>query len=70
MMRPLNFEKLGGLVTSLSFGFIQNTDRMLAISEIFLDIQLLIIDSVNRILETTAKLGYMKHIMHIWEDDR
>jgi hypothetical protein len=38
MVRPLNFEELGSLVTGLPFGFIQNTDRMLAISEIFLEI--------------------------------
>ena len=38
MVRPLNFEELGSLVTGLPFGFIQDTDRMLAISEIFLEI--------------------------------
>ena len=40
---------------------------MLAIGEIRLDIQLLMIDSTDRILETTAELGYMEHIMHIRE---
>ena len=70
MVRPLNFEELGSLVTGLSFGFIQDTDRMLAISEIFLEIQLLMIDPMDRILKTPAKLGDMKHIMYIWEDDR
>ena len=70
MVRPLNFEELDSLVTGLPFGFIQDTDRMLAISEIFLEIQLLMIDPMDRILKTSAKLGDMKHIMYIWEDDR
>ena len=38
MVRPLNFEELGSLVTGLPFGFIQDANRVLAISEIFLEI--------------------------------
>ena len=63
MMRPLNFEELGGLVPGLPFGFIQDTDRMLAISKIFLEIQLFMIDPMDRILKTPAKLGDMEYIM-------
>ena len=70
MVRPLNFEELGSLVAGLPFGFVQDTDRMLAIREIFLEIQLFMIDSMDRIFKTPAKLGDMKHIMYIWEDDR
>ena len=70
MVRPLNLEKLGSLVTGLPFGFVQDTDRMFAISKIFLEIQLLVIDPMDRIFETPAKLRDMKHIMYIWEFDR
>ena len=38
MVRPLNFEELGSLVSGLSFSFIQDTNRMLTISEVFLEV--------------------------------
>ena len=38
MVRPLDFEELDGLVAGFPFRFIQDADRMLAVSQILLDV--------------------------------
>ena len=67
MVRPLDFEELDGLVAGLPFCFIQDADRMLAVSQILLDVQHLMINPTDRIFEATPELGDMEHIVHIRE---
>ena len=67
MVRPLDLEELDGFITSLPFRFIQDADRMLAVSQILLNVQLFMINPTSRIFETTPELGYMEHIMDIRE---
>ena len=67
MVGPLNFEKLDGLAAGLPLRFIQDADRMLAISQILLDVQHFMINPTNSIFEATSELRDMKHIMHIRE---
>src|SRR5664279_1624379 len=67
MVRPLNFQKLDGLVSSSPFCFIKNANRTFAISQIFLEVNVLNFDPTDRIFETTAKLGHVEHIMDIGE---
>src|SRR3989337_3000009 len=57
MVRPLHFQELDRLLTSSTFSFIENADRMLLIREIILQIEHLMIHcTVWRFLETLPKL--------------
>ena len=67
MVRPLNLEELDGLITSFPFRFLKDANRSLAIGEIFLEIKFFMIDSTDRILEATTKLGDMEDVMNIWK---
>ena len=44
MVRPLDFEKLDGLIMIFPFLFIQDVDRMLTVSQILLNVQLFMIN--------------------------
>ena len=65
MVRPLDFEELDGLITSLPFHFIQ--DVVLTVSQILLNVQLFMINPTDRIFEATTELRDMEHIIHIRE---
>ena len=67
MVRPLDLEKLDGLVAGFPLRFIQDADRMLAIGQILLNVQCLMINPTDGILEATTELGNMEHIMDIRE---
>jgi len=71
MIRPLNLEKLGSLPSSLPFGFTKNTDRMLTVRQIRLEVEDLMINSPDRILEATTELRHVEHVMNpgktIWQ---
>src|SRR5664279_3018871 len=62
---PLNFQELDSFVSSSPFCFLKNANRMFAISQVFLEVNILNIDSTDRILETTTELGDMEHIVNI-----
>ena len=55
MVRPLDFEELDGLVACLPLRFIQDADRMLAVSQILLNIQHLMINPTDWIFEATDR---------------
>ena len=65
VMRPLDLEELDGFLTSFAFSFIKDTDRILSISEVLLEIKSLVINTTDRIFEATLELGNMEHIMNI-----
>src|SRR5664279_1578595 len=65
MIGPLHFKELYGFVLSSPFSFFKNANRTLAISQIFLEVNILNIDSTDRIFETTPKLGDMEYIVNI-----
>ena len=67
MVRPLDLEKLDGLVAGFPLRFIQDADRMLAIGQVLLNVLCLMINPTDGFLEAPAELGNMKHIMHIRE---
>ena len=67
MVRPLDFEELDGLITSLPFRFIQDADRMLPVIQILLNVQHFMINPTDRVFEATTELRDMEHIMHIRE---
>ena len=67
MVGPLDFKELDGLVAGFPLRFIQDADRMLAIGQILLNVQHLMINPTDWILEATTELGDMEHIMHIRE---
>ena len=52
VVRPLDFEELGGLVPSLSFGLIKNANWMFTIGEVFLEINGGVVHCTTRIFET------------------
>ena len=53
MVRPLNFQELDRLVAGLALGFFKNSNGMLMIRQIFLEVNLFEVDSA---------LGVLKHL--------
>ena len=62
---PLHFQELDNFMSGSPFSFFKNANRTLAISQVFLEVNILNIDSTDRILETTTKLGDMEYIVNI-----
>ena len=56
MVRPLHFQEFDRLVASLAFGFFENSNGMLMIRRIFLEVNLFEVDGALRRLEALAKL--------------
>src|SRR3954469_24370950 len=67
VMRPPNFEELDVLTRSLALGFIKDTNRILTIGQILLEIKSLVINTTDRIFEATLELRHMKDVMHLRE---
>src|SRR3954462_9583406 len=67
VMRPLNFQELDVLTTSFALGFIKDTDRILTVSQILLEIKSLVINTMDRIFEGTLELRHMKYVMNFKE---
>src|SRR3954471_21728114 len=53
MMGPLDFQELDVLTTSFVLGFIKDTNRILTISQIFLEVESLVINTTDRVFEAT-----------------
>ena len=56
MVRPLHFQKFDRLVASLALSFFKNSDWVLMIRQIFLEVNLFEVDSALRRLEALAEL--------------
>ncbi len=67
MVRPLDFEKLDGLVPSPSVGLIKNANWMFTIGEIFLEVNELVINCTARIFEAHLELRNMEDGVHFGE---
>ena len=67
MMRPLHFEKLGALVASVTFSLIENTNMMLFIRHIFLQLDGFMIHCTIWVFEAFLELSHVKDIVHFAE---
>src|SRR4051812_1986094 len=67
VMRPLKFQELDVLMMIFTLGFIKDTNRILTISQILLEIKSLAINTTDRVFETTLELRHMKDVMHLRE---
>ena len=56
MVRPLHFQEFDRLVASLALSFFRNSNGVLMIRHIFLEVNLFKVDGALRILEALAKL--------------
>ena len=56
MMRPLHFQEFDRLVASLALSFFKNSNWVLMIRQIFLEVNLFEVDSALRRLEALAEL--------------
>ena len=56
MVRPLHFQEFDRLVASLALSFFKNSNRVLMIRQIFLEVNLFEVDSALRRLEALAEL--------------
>ena len=56
MVRPLHFQEFDGLVASLALSFFKNSNGVLMIRQIFLEVNLFEVDSALRRLEALAEL--------------
>ena len=65
MMWPLDFEEFDRLVASLALSFFKNSNGVLMIRHVFLEINLFKVDGAVRSLETLAELRHAKHVMDV-----
>ena len=65
MARPLHFQEFDRLVASLALSFFKNSNWVLTIGEIFLELNVLEVDGAVRSLEALSKLRDMEHVMNI-----
>ena len=65
MVRPLNFEKLDILASGGTFGLIEDTNGVLSIREIILEIKRFVVHSTDRIREATPELGNVEDVMNL-----
>ena len=56
MVRPLHFQEFDRLVASLALSFFKNSNGVLMIRQIFLEVNLFEVDSALRRLEALAEL--------------
>ena len=56
MVRPLHFEEFDRLVASLALSFFKNSNGVLMVRQIFLEVNLFEVDSALRRLEALAEL--------------
>ena len=56
MVLPLHFQEFDGLVVSLALSFFKNSNGVLMIRQIFLEVNLFEVDSALRRLEALAEL--------------
>ena len=66
MMWPLDFEEFDWLVASLALSFFKDSNGVLMIRKVFLEINVFEVDGVVRGLEALVELRDMEHVVHIW----
>src|SRR3990170_5343571 len=68
VIRPLDFQEFGHLLTSSTFSFVEDADGMLLIGKIILQLEHLMIHcSVRRFLEAFSKLRHMEDVVDMRE---
>ena len=67
MVRPLNFEKLDILASGGTFGLIEDTNGVLLICKINLEIKRFVVHFTDRIREATPELRNMEDIVNSGE---
>src|SRR3954470_8904297 len=67
VVRPLNFQKLDLLSTSDTLCGIKNTNRVLSIRKVILEIKCFMVDFADGVLEATPELWHMEYIMYSGE---
>src|SRR3954469_5419598 len=63
MIRPLNFEKLDGLVAGSAFRLIKNTNWMFSISQVLLQLNHIMFHFADRFLEAASELRHVEYIV-------
>src|ERR1041385_7812950 len=67
MIRPLNLEKLDGLVAGLALRLIENAARMFLISQVLLQLNHIMFNFANRVLEAASELRHVEYIVDLRE---
>ena len=65
MVWPLNFEKLDVSTSSGTLGLIKDSNGILPICEIILEIKRFVVHSTDRIREATPELGNVEDVMNL-----
>ena len=63
MVRPLNLEKLDIMTSRGTFGLIEDTNGVLSICKIILEIKRFVVHSTDRIREATPELRNVEDIV-------
>src|SRR3954469_7013560 len=67
MIRPLNFEKLDGLVAGSTLRLVENASRMFFISQVLLQLDHIMFHFADRVLEASAELRHVEDIVDLGE---
>ena len=64
MIRPLNFKELNGTIPRPSFSLFKDANRVLAVGQIFLNIDVFQRSFLGRNAKALLQMGHMEHIMY------
>src|SRR3954471_658245 len=67
MIRPLNFEKLDGLVAGSAFRLIENAARTFLIIQVLLQLNHIMFHFADGVLEAASKLRHVEYILDMRE---
>src|SRR3954463_9985789 len=67
MIRPLNFEKLDGLVAGSAFRLIKDTTRVFSISQVLLQLNHIMFHFADGVLEASTELRHVEHVVDLGE---
>src|SRR3954471_21373567 len=67
MIRPLNLEELGRLVTGFAFRLIKNAAWMFLISQVLLQLNHIMLHFANRVFEAASELRHVEDIVDLRE---
>src|SRR3954463_487028 len=65
MIRPLNLEELGRLVTGFAFRLIKNAAWMFLISQVLLQLNHIMLHFADRVLEAASELRHVEDIVDL-----
>src|SRR3954463_15927150 len=65
MIRPLNFEKLDGLVAGSTFRLIKNTAQMFLIGQVLLQLDHIMFHFADGVLEAASELRHVEYIVDL-----